>query len=70
MIDCIGNDWVGKQIVSDLRKEKVLTDYMIIKNGTTSSLTSIIVREIDGERTIIYSPGNSGALSEMILMMI
>jgi sugar/nucleoside kinase (ribokinase family) len=64
MLDCIGNDWVGNQIVSDLRKEKVLTDYMIIKNGFTSSLTSIIVTENDGARTIIYSPGNSGDLSE------
>ena len=64
MLDCIGNDWVGNQIISELRNEKVITDYLIVKNGFTSSLTSIIVRENDGARTIIFSPGNSGDLGE------
>jgi len=64
ILDCIGNDWIGNQILSGLRKEKVITDFIIIKNGFTSSLTSIIVRENDGARTIIYLPGDSGDLSE------
>jgi len=64
MLDCIGNDWVGNQIISGFINEKVITDYMIIKKGFTSTLTSVIVREYDGARTIIFSPGNSGDLSE------
>jgi sugar/nucleoside kinase (ribokinase family) len=64
MLDCIGNDWVGNQIISGFINEKVITDYIIIKKGFTSTLTSVIVRENDGARTIIFSPGNSGDLSE------
>lgn len=60
ILDCIGKDWIGNQIISDFRKEKVITDYMIVKEGYISSLTSILVRENDGARTIIFSPGNSG----------
>jgi sugar/nucleoside kinase (ribokinase family) len=64
MLDSIGDDWIGNKIIEDLKKEKVITDYIKINKGFTSSTASILVRENDGARTIVYSPGNSSELTE------
>lgn len=59
MIDSIGDDWRSKLIIDEFKKENVLTDYITINKGCTSSTATILVRKNDGARTIIYSPGNT-----------
>jgi sugar/nucleoside kinase (ribokinase family) len=64
MIDSIGNDWRGKLIIDEFKKENVLTNFIKVNKGCTSSTAAILVRKNDGARTIIYSPGNAPEVSE------
>jgi sulfofructose kinase len=64
ILDSLGDDLFGEQIVEEFQKEKVNTDYIKINKGCNSSLASILVRKNDGARTIIYSPGNVPEVSE------
>ena len=64
MIDCLGDDWIGKKIIEEFSNEKVISSYIKINKGRTSSTASILVRKNDGARTIVYSPGDSPELSE------
>lgn len=63
LLDSLGDDWIGKNIVKEFEKEKVITKYIKINNGLNSSLATVLVRAQDGARTIIYSPGNSPELN-------
>ncbi len=63
MIDKIGDDWRGRLIVEEFRREHVSTDHIVVVPGSTSSVASIAVRERDGARAIIFSPGECGELS-------
>jgi len=58
MLDSLGADWFGEQIIEEFKKEKVKTDYIKINKGCNSSSATILVRINDGARTIIFSPGN------------
>jgi sulfofructose kinase len=62
MIDRIGDDWRGRLIIDEFRKEKVSTEHIRVVPGSSSSIASITVRRRDGARAIIYSPGDCGAL--------
>jgi sugar/nucleoside kinase (ribokinase family) len=62
MLDKIGDDWRGRLILNEFRKENVSTDWMCIASGCRSSIASILVRKRDGARTIIFSPGETGEL--------
>jgi sulfofructose kinase len=63
MIDKLGDDWRGKLILEEFEREGVATDYIACAKGCTSSVASVLVREGDAARTIIYSPGDAGDLS-------
>jgi sulfofructose kinase len=63
MIDSIGDDWFGKQIVDEFKNEQVETNHIKINRNSTSSLATVLVRKSDGARTIIFSPGNSPEIS-------
>jgi len=60
MIDKLGDDWRGKLIREEFERERVATDYLILAAGQTTSIASVLVRKLDGARTIIYAPGDAG----------
>jgi sugar/nucleoside kinase (ribokinase family) len=62
MLDKIGDDWRGKLIIDEFRKDNVATEWMRVAFGRTSSIASILVRKGDGARSIVFSPGDSGEL--------
>ena len=64
MIDSIGDNWCGKLILGEFKRENVLTDHIKVNKGCTSSTATILVRKNDGARTIIYSPGNAPEVLE------
>jgi len=63
MLDSLGDDWRGRFILDEFKKENVGTKYIKIYQGHTSSIASVLVRRADGARTIIYSPGSSPELT-------
>lgn len=58
MIDAVGDDWRGQQILEEFEREDVCTDFMRFAEGCTSRLACVWVRKEDGARTIVYSPGD------------
>jgi sulfofructose kinase len=63
MIDKLGDDWRGRLIIDELRKEKVATEWIRVIPGRDSSIATILVRRRDGARAISFSPGNAGDLA-------
>lgn len=63
MIDRVGDDWRGRQILEEYQGAGVATAYVQIDQGASSALASILVRKRDGARTITYSPGSCRELS-------
>jgi sugar/nucleoside kinase (ribokinase family) len=59
MIDNLGDDWRGRFILDEFRKEGVSTEGITTEKGRSSSMASILVRKRDGARTIVYSPGDA-----------
>ena len=57
MIDALGDDWRGNIILEEFREERVVTDYIKVVEGHTSSTACILVTEDNGSRAIVYSPG-------------
>ena len=63
MLDKVGDDWRGRLIIDEFRKEDVVTEWMRVAAGRTSSIASILVRKGDGARSIVFSPGDAGELN-------
>ncbi|NIM93875.1 MAG: carbohydrate kinase [Anaerolineales bacterium] len=63
MLDAVGDDWWGGQIIHIYEMESVCTDYVRIRGGSTSSISTILVRRDDGARTIIHKPGTAPTLT-------
>ncbi|MDR3561925.1 MAG: carbohydrate kinase family protein [Negativicutes bacterium] len=63
MLDCVGDDWRGNIILEEFHKEQVLTDYIKVVDGHTSSTACILVSAADGSRAIVYSPGTAPELT-------
>lgn len=59
MIDNLGDDWRGRLIVSEFRREGVSTACVGVQPGRTSSIATVLVRRRDGARTIVYAPGDA-----------
>ena len=59
MIDQMGDDWRGRLIREELEREGVSTDYLNLAENRSSSIASVLVRKLDGARSIIYSPGDA-----------
>jgi sulfofructose kinase len=59
MIDAIGDDWRGKLIEDEFRREGVDTSYLRVGAGWTSSTSCILVKKENGARSIVYSPGSA-----------
>jgi len=63
MLDAIGDDWRGKLILDEFRRENVSTDFIQVRAGHTSAVASILVHQGTGERAIYHFPGNAPELS-------
>ena len=63
MLDNLGDDWRGKLIHDEFRREGVWTDYLGLSGGHTSAIASVWVRQRDGARSIAYAPGSVPELS-------
>lgn len=63
LLDAIGDDWRGDFIRTRLRKEGVRVDYLRVIPNRTSSTASVLVRQRDGARAIIFAPGTRESLS-------
>lgn len=62
VIDKLGDDWRGRLIVEEFRRECVDTGRVVTAAGRTSSIASILARKGDGARAITYSPGDAQEL--------
>lgn len=62
MLDAIGDDWRSALIQEELRREDVLTDYLIVRPGHTSAAACILVEQAGGRRAIMYMPGTATEL--------
>ncbi|MEJ2556032.1 MAG: carbohydrate kinase family protein [Anaerolineae bacterium] len=63
MLDAVGDDWRGDLIREGFQREGVCTDYLKQVAGCTSSIASILVRQRDGARSIVFAPGTAPELS-------
>jgi sulfofructose kinase len=63
MLDAVGDDWRGDLIRDEFRREGVCIDYLKRVAGYTSSIASILVRQRDGARSIVFAPGTAPELS-------
>ena len=64
MVDSIGDDWRGELILEGFKKENVAAEHIKVNTGCSSSVATIQIRERDGARTIVYSPGSSPEVSK------
>lgn len=64
VIDRIGDDWIGRQVRKEYSAYAVNTDHLILENGKTTTLATILVRKSDGERHILFFPGSFTPLAE------
>ncbi|MBJ6727105.1 carbohydrate kinase family protein [Geomesophilobacter sediminis] len=67
MIDRLGDDWRGNLILDEFQREGVDTRHISREPGGTSSIATILVRRRDGARTIVYQPGDAGAVDPALL---
>ncbi len=64
MVDCLGDDWAGKRILGEFQTYGVATDFVEVRKGARSAISSIQVRRADGKRAIIFSPSSADEAEE------
>ncbi len=60
LIDRCGDDAAGQSICAGLEKYGVSTDHLRVMPGARSATASILVRQRDGARQIVYAPSTAG----------
>lgn len=63
IIDRIGDDWRGERVRADYERFGVGTDFLTAEAGRRSSLGTVLVREGDGERHLLFEEGDFTPLS-------
>jgi sugar/nucleoside kinase (ribokinase family) len=63
LLDVIGDDWRGDVILNEFRRDGVCTDHLRRVAGATSATASVLVRQGDGARTIVFYPSTAPALA-------
>lgn len=58
MIDAVGDDWRGRVILEEYEREGVSTSYVRQLSGRTSALACVLIRQRDGQRSIVWYPGS------------
>ena len=61
-ITSIGDDWLGKKIIKELRKENIDCSAIKIVRGKPSPFSFIQVKQKSGERAISFFPGSSKSI--------
>ncbi|MEM9283911.1 MAG: PfkB family carbohydrate kinase [Verrucomicrobiota bacterium] len=69
MMDRIGSDWIGERILKSFADYGVETHEVIVEESRESSLATILVRESDGERHIIFRQGTAATFKEADLAL-
>jgi sulfofructose kinase len=64
MLDSLGDDWRAALIRDEFLRLGVGIDLIRTHHGCTSSTACVLVRQSDGARAIIYSPGDAPELEE------
>ncbi len=64
MLDSLGDDWRAALIREDFSRYGVGTEQIYTHPGRTSSTACVLVRQSDGARAIVYSPGDAPELVE------
>lgn|GEM_PF-4129261 len=58
IIDRVGSDWKGDHVRNEYHQYGVDTAHIISESGRSTSFSSALVRERDGERHIVFSGGD------------
>ena len=58
IIDRIGDDWRGDLVRREYESFRVDTTHLQLEPDKTTTCASVLVRKRDGERHIVFSPGN------------
>lgn len=64
MCDSLGDDWRAKLIRDEFMQLGVGIEHLQVHENHTSSTACILVRQADGARAIVYSPGSAPDLDE------
>lgn len=67
IIDRIGDDWRGRLVVEDYARFGVRREFLLVEDGKTTTFSSVLVRQRDGERHFVFTPGDFSPLSEEAL---
>ncbi|MCL5071028.1 MAG: carbohydrate kinase family protein [Actinobacteria bacterium] len=62
LITCLGNDWIGKEILKELKKENINCDNIEFLDNITSTFSFIQVSKRHGKRAISFYPGSGSYL--------
>lgn len=60
VLDAQGDDAIGKQIREELKHFGVVTGFIRVQTGASSAHATILVRQRDGARHIMFSPSSAG----------
>ena len=63
ILDRLGEDWKGALLRADYERYGVETRYLLSEPGRTNTLGTVLVRQSDGERHLIYEEGDTTPLS-------
>jgi len=58
VIDRIGADWRGDLVAAEYERYGVDHSRLILEEGKSTTFGSVLVRERDGERHVVFSPGD------------
>ncbi len=58
IVDRIGRDWRGDLVVHEYRAAGVDTDHLVLEPGRTTTFGAVLVRQRDGARHVVFSPGD------------
>ncbi len=67
MLDTLGDDWRGRLILDEYRREGVSTEFLHVADSCTSATACILVEKNSAARTIVYLPGTTPELSASML---
>ncbi len=67
MLDTLGDDWRGRMILDEYRREGVSTEFLRTAEGCTSAAACVLVEKGSGARTIVYLPGTAPEVSPSML---
>lgn len=59
MIDRIGDDWRGDQVRAELENAHVDTRWLTTAAGSTTAFASVMARQSDGARAVVFAAGSA-----------